>query len=203
MPDEIDGADTSQVDADVDTDSTTEPDSDEALAEAGRKALQQEREATKEAKRALSPWRKLEREFQMGPDEIRAALDSRGDVDKEREQIRREAEAAALSKVNARLVRAECKALATARFADPSDAYRFVDLDDIEVDDDGEVDTKALQRALDDVLREKPYLAKREGPAEEDSGFDGGARTTVTRPTSMTDLIRDAVNTKRGVGAKR
>ena len=195
MPDEIDTSPGDEADVE---NSTTGGDNDEALAEAGRRALQQEREATKTAKRALTPWKSLEREFQMGPDEIRAALASRGDVDKEREQIRREAEATAMKTVNAKLVRAEVRAMASGTFADPSDAYRFIDLDEIEVDRDGNVDTKALQNELNAVLREKPYLAKNPEPAAEDSDFDGGARRTVTRPKSMSDVIREATAAKRG-----
>jgi hypothetical protein len=186
-----------------DTDSTTEtPNADEALAEAGKRALTAEREAKNEAKRALKPWRDLEREFRMSPEQVREALASRGDIDKQIEQVRREVRSEVLREVNRARVQDKVALLATASFADPADAHLFVDLDEFEVDEDGAIDEEKVKRELADVLRRKPHLAKRQEVDEVDD-FDGGARRTVTKPTSMTDLIRETVNAKRGVGAKR
>ncbi len=176
------------------------PDKD-GLTAGGRRLIEAEREAAKTAKRALSPWRKLERDFQKSPDEIRAILEGRDSQSTDADAIRREAESAAAQKVNARLVRAEVKALASATFADPSDAHLYIDVEDIDVNDDGEVDTKAIEDALKDVLRRKPHLAKAKADDERDvDNFDGGARRTPPRERNMTDFIREQVHAKQGRG---
>jgi hypothetical protein len=54
-----------------------------------------------------------------------------------------ETEQAALAKANDRILRSEVKAAAKGVLADPADAYKFLDLDSFEVDDDGEVDDRA------------------------------------------------------------
>ena len=84
-----------------------------------------------------------------------------------------------------RAVKAEVKALAADRFADPSDAAAFLDLSAY-VGDDGEVDTGAIEKDLAELLKAKPHLGK--APAA--PSFDGGARTPAAKPTTMTDLIR-------------
>ncbi|MFE6785189.1 hypothetical protein ACFVFF_23320 [Streptomyces sp. NPDC057680] len=86
-----------------------------------------------------------------------------------------------------RAVKAEVKALAARGFADPSDAAAFLNLGDY-VDDTGEIDEKAIEKDLADLLKRKPHLAKEAGPPS----FDGGARRTADKPTSMNDLIRQS-----------
>lgn len=182
------------------------PDKD-GLTAGGRKLIEQERQAAKDAKRALSPWRKLERDFSMGPDQIREALDARGDTQKNAEKLQREAEAAALKKVGTRIVRAEVRSLATATFADPDDAVHFLNLEDYEVDEDGNVDTEEIEKDLKTLLSKKPHLAKKAGEGDDgerqETNFDGGTRTPVKKPPSMSQLIRDAANAKRGVTTVR
>jgi len=102
----------------------------------------------------------------------RAAAD-KSDVD-ETERIRHEAETAANAKANARIIRAEIRALAAGRFADPADAVVFLDPADFDVDADGEVDRDAIGEALDALLAKKPHLSKPDPAAQ------GGAR--VPRP---------------------
>lgn len=88
-----------------------------------------------------------------------------GDAD-ESDKVRREAEAAALAKANSRIVRAEVKAAAATRLADPADALNFLDLDSFEVDDDGDVDQDEIAEAIADLLARKPYLAAQGGTAK-------------------------------------
>lgn len=95
-----------------------------------------------------------------------------------------------ISALTQRVVRAEVKALAAKTFADPSDAAAFLDLGAY-IDDAGDVDTKGIEKALADLLKSKPHLAR----AEAAPSFDGGARTTAAKPTSMNDLIRQAAGT--------
>ncbi len=174
------------------------PDKD-GLTSGGRKLIEQEREASKTAKRALAPWRKLERDFQKSPDEIRAILEGKDTQSTDADVVRREAETAANAKVNTRLVRAEVKALASATFADPTDAHLYIDLAEVDVDDEGEVDTDAIETALKDVLRRKPHLAKVKADEERDvEDLDGGPRRTPPKPQNMTQFIRQQALAKQG-----
>jgi hypothetical protein len=68
---------------------------------------------------------------------------------------------------------------------DPSDAAAFLDRDF--VDDDGDIDSKGIEKALADLLKRKPHLGKEQPAAP---SFDGGARTTAGAPTDMNALIR-------------
>lgn len=93
----------------------------------------------------------------------------------------------ALEVANDRLLRAEVKAAAGGKLADPGDATRMLDLSEFSVDDDGSVDTKALSKAIDDLIKDKPYLAA----ARPQGGFDGGARQSPPSPDGdMSNLIR-------------
>jgi membrane protein involved in colicin uptake len=86
-----------------------------------------------------------------------------------------------------RAVRSEVKALASAEFADPEDAHAFLDLTSY-VDDDGDVDTAAIQQDLKDLLKRKPHLAKptdtspRAPRADRTQGSSGNGNRTPTKP---------------------
>lgn len=72
---------------------------------------------------------------------------------------RSEGEQTATEKANARVVKAEAKALAGAKkFRDPADAVAFVDLSKVAVDADGEPDGAAITKLLDELATKKPYL---------------------------------------------
>ncbi|KYK14279.1 hypothetical protein ACFZCM_03090 [Streptomyces rochei] len=86
-----------------------------------------------------------------------------------------------------RAVRSEVKALAAVEFADPEDAHAFLDLTSY-VDDDGDVDTAAIQQDLKDLLKRKPHLAKptdtspRAPKADRTQGSSGNGNRTPTKP---------------------
>jgi hypothetical protein len=85
------------------------------------------------------------------------------ELEKAVKKAREEAEAAARaderSKADLRIIKAEVKAAAGTKLNDPMDAVRMLDLADFTVDEDGDVDPKAIAAALDKLLKEKPYLA--------------------------------------------
>jgi len=56
-------------------------------------------------------------------------------------------------------VRAEVRAAAAGKLADPSDALRFLDLAQFEVGEDGDIDQDEIADAIDELLTQKPYLA--------------------------------------------
>lgn len=98
---------------------------------------------------------------------------------------RSEAETAAVGKANARLVKAEIRAAATGKLADPALALSMLDVASFEVDADGEVDAAAITTAVDDLLTKYPYMAAQGGKRFEGTG-DGGARNGTTQPAQLT-----------------
>ena len=91
------------------------------------------------------------------------------------EQERRKVEQEALSKANQRILKAEIRAQATAKLADPADALLYLDMSSFEVGDDGEVDAQAITAAIDNLIKSKPYLAA-QGERRFQGGADGGPR---------------------------
>lgn len=84
-------------------------------------------------------------------------------------------EAAAQTKFAQRILRSEIKAAAAGKLADPADAYRFLDLEQFEVGEDGEVDEDEIASAIADLVEKKPYLAATQGSRRKGSA-DGGVR---------------------------
>lgn len=91
----------------------------------------------------------------------------------------------ALAAANLRIKKAELRVAAKGKLSDPADALTFIDLDAIEVDDDGNVDTAALDAAVDDLLTKKPYLAAQGGRRFQGEG-DGGARNGQRQVSQLT-----------------
>lgn len=114
--------------------------------------------------------------------EQRLAEKDGGDGD---ESVRRSAEQAALAKANTRIIRAEVKAAAAGKLADPADAYKFLDLDQFEVDDDGNVDSEEVADAIEELVKSKPYLAAQGRQRFQGTG-DGGAARKASRPKQLT-----------------
>lgn len=94
----------------------------------------------------------------------------------------------ALSAANSRILKAEVRAAATGKLSDPADALQFLDLSKLEVGEDGEVDGKAVAAAIDDLIKNKPYLAA-QGKRFQGAG-DGGARNETDKP--IADQIAEA-----------
>jgi hypothetical protein len=152
---------------------------DKPLGPAGEQALERMKADRKAAQDALKPWRALARELgARTPDEVKALLAGKQDADAEKaaDAVRREAIAEADTKANRKIVRAEVKAAAAGKFADPADAAAFLNLDEFEVDEDGEVDQDAITTALGDLLKKKPHLAA-QGGRRFAGGGDGGHRS--------------------------
>lgn len=73
------------------------------------------------------------------------------------------------------------------KLADPADALRFIDASLVS-DDDGQVDTKKLAKAIDELIAEKPYLAAGHKPPT--PAVPGGPRSPSDAPADMNRLIR-------------
>ncbi|MGW1134565.1 hypothetical protein [Streptomyces griseoluteus] len=138
--------------------------------------------------KALSEWKARARAAEKATKEHAARLQEIEDRDKSEVQKASERATKAEQRATAmveRAARAEVRALAADKFADPSDAAAFLNVGEF-VDDDGEIDSKGIEKALADLLKRKPHLGKEAAPPS----FDGGARTTAAKPASMNELIR-------------
>lgn len=103
------------------------------------------------------------------------------ELEKAVDKAKAEGRTEAMSAANTRLVKAEARAMAAAaKFRDPADAVAFLDLSTITVDDDGDVNTKAIESALADLATAKPYLLAGD---ERAPSFQGGARTGGAAPS--------------------
>lgn len=80
------------------------------------------------------------------------------DQEKAVAEARTEGERIASRKLAAKLLDAEVRAQAAGKLADPADAAKLLDLETL-LDDEGEFDPKEIAKALDDLVKAKPYLA--------------------------------------------
>jgi len=129
----------------------------EALGDAGKKALD-----TMKAERNAERIRARDAEARAA--ELEAKLQGReaefaAEVEKRKTQ-------------NEAILRAELKAAAKGKLADPTDAGLFINLSDFEVSESGDVDADALNAAIDDLVARKPHLG-----ADKARRFDGDADT--------------------------
>ncbi|MGX1512230.1 hypothetical protein [Streptomyces collinus] len=163
--------------ADVD-DGDADPEGADQLGDPGKKALD-----------TMKGKLKAERERRRALEAQLAEKDKPADGDTDPESLVRQAEATAMARVNERLVKAEVKAAAAGKLADPADAHRFLDLTQFEVDDDGSVDADEVADAIDDLLKSKPYLAAQGGSTKPrfQGTADSGARKGNARPSQLTE----------------
>lgn len=175
---QVDDQDIEDQDADESTagdQDETETDATKALGDAGKQAIDR-------MKARLRAERDARRKAEQERDAAKGAT--------EQERAQREADAKALTKANARILRAEVRRAATGKLADPADALAFVDLDQFEVTDDGDVDEDEIATAIDDLLKKKPHLAAAQGQQSRfQGGADQGARKADTK--SEEQRLRD------------
>lgn len=159
---------------------TDDPEGAEALGDPGKKALD-----------TMKGKLKAEREKRRALEARLAEMDKPADgAPPDQELLVRQAEQTAMVRVNERIVRAEVRAAAAGKLADPADAYRFLDLSQFEVDDDGNVDGDEVSDAIEDLLKSKPYLAAQGGGTTKprfQGTADSGARKGNARPTQLTE----------------
>jgi hypothetical protein len=118
------------------------------LGDAGKRALEDERRARRDAEKAAKEARK-----QL--DALKQA--SMNEQEKAVEAARAEGRAEATKSATARIVASEIRAAAGRKLADPEDAVRLLDHDDF-VGEDGEINNRKLGAAIDRLLKDKPYL---------------------------------------------
>lgn len=161
------GADDADADAD-DKDGDADPDGADKLGDPGKRALASMKgkwRSERDKRRDLE--KKLEQQTSSGNDDA---------VSK--------ATAAATAAANARILKAEVRAAAKGRLADPKDALTFLDLSTFEVDEDGAVDEDEIAEAIEDLVKNKPYLAAAKATRFQGTG-DGGAARKASRPKQL------------------
>lgn len=116
----------------------------------------------------------------------------------EREKV----QADAMAKANERIARAEVRAAAAGKLADPADALRFLNLSDLEVSADGETDAAAIAALIDDLIKMKPYLAASTAPkfGSADAGVRNG---TVQSLPAAIEAATKAGNHALAISLKR
>ncbi|MEU8619934.1 hypothetical protein [Streptomyces sp. NPDC048623] len=114
------------------------------------------------------------------------------DLDAMREEIRAD--------FMGQLVRAELRAAATGKLRDPADALALVDLDGF-TGTAGDVDAAAIAAAVDQLVKDKPYLAAESTPpgsapwGDVGSGQRGSTDPKDEPAASPLDRLRDAYST--------
>lgn len=68
----------------------------------------------------------------------------------------------AITNANQRVLKSEIRAAAASVLENPSDATIFLDLSKFTVSDDGETNSEEINNALGALVKERPYLAKRQ-----------------------------------------
>jgi|GEM_PF-1220294 len=171
-----------------------EPAGADALGEPGKKALdamKAERNAARQQSRAVVD--ALADAFGKTPEQVREMItagklgelapkpattggepaSAAADVQRQITEAKRNAAKAA----TARILKAELKAAAAGKLADPSDVA-LIDQSKFTVDDDGDVDPEEIAAAIDDLVKRKPHLAAQRGPTfgTADAGVRNGSK---------------------------
>lgn len=167
-----------EPEGDPDEEPEGDPEGAEDLGDKGKKALDA-------MKVKLRDEKAKRRAAEAERDTLKSGSTKDGEPDAD--QIRREADTAAAAKANKRIVRSEIRAAAAGKLTDPKDALTFLDLDQFEVDEDGEVDSEEVADAITKLLEEKPYLAAATAKRFQGTGDGGAARKAGNKPRQVTE----------------
>ena len=181
----------------VDAPATDDLEAETSLGDAGKKAL----DAMK-AKRnaAIREAKDLKAEL----DRIKAEAESASKPAEEQalDAARREATIEATRKANERILRSELRAAAKGKLADPSDAQLYIDLSTFEVGDDGEIDSDALEDAIDELLARKPHLSS--APRTRfDGNADQGVKGKEATPSQLSESDLQSMSPEEVNAARR
>ncbi|SFE54777.1 hypothetical protein SAMN04487819_11673 [Actinopolyspora alba] len=159
-----------------------------ALGDAGKKALQDMKGKWKSEREKR---KQLEEQLEQAQTRQSTSTSGTGTGETDTEEVRRQADKEATAKANRRIIKAEVKAAASGKLADPADAVRFLDLEQFEVDESGDIDSDEVAEAITELVTNKPYLAAQGGKRFQGTA-DSGARKGNTGPKQLTrdDLKR-------------
>lgn len=168
----------------------------DALGDAGKKALDSMKAERTAAKAEV---KQIRDEFAA----FKAAAEGKA-AEYVAEQDKRKVEDAALAKANERILKAEIRAAAAGKLADPADALKFLDLSVFEVGVDGDVDTAAVMAAIEALAKSKPYLAAQSGTSgivfESPGAHRTGANAGQVPEAEFAHMTPAQINTARAAG---
>ena len=156
---------------------------DAQLGDAGKKALDQERAARKAAEKQqkAAEAKAQELETRLSQLEEQGKSEQEKAIEAARKEERKEGYDESSSKFSRLILKAEAQAAAAGKLVKPELAPRLLDLDEFEVKEDGTVDTDAMSKAIDSLIKDTPELAANgKRPA---GGADQGARNNA--PTNV------------------
>lgn len=191
MPESAETVEESATDTpETDVESTdVTPEGADALGDAGKRALDAMKAERKTLKAEL---RELKAQLAAREKPASEAADQ-PDAD----AIRREATQAA----NARILKSEVKAAAKGVLTDPADAFRYLDMDAFDVDDNGDIDADEIADAIQELVTNKPYLAAATARRFQGTG-DGGAARKASGPSQLTRAEMVRMSPEQIVSAK-
>lgn len=173
---------------------TVEPEGAEALGDPGKKALDTMK-ADRNAARAEAAALKAQL------DDLKAKAEGR-EAEHAAQLAAQKVKDDALAVANERILKAEFRAAAAGKLADPADALKFIDLSSFEVGDDGAVNADAIADAIQDLIKSKPYLGAATAPkfGSADAGVRNGAAPSLA---AAIDAATKAGNHALAISLKR
>lgn len=94
----------------------------------------------------------------------------------------------AIANANQRVLKSEIRAAAAGVLENPSDAAIFLDLSQFTVSDDGETNSEEISNALGALVKERPYLAKRQSNTGVVSTPPSGTRAQTVQQLTREQL---------------
>lgn len=161
---------------------------EEDPAEGLKKALVAERKAHKDAARRAKLLEQQLADKGLPADE--AAL----------EQAKREALAEGLKAGNDRIKRAEVKAALAGKVTDVALALAVIDTSDIDVDDNGDIDSSAIDSAIADLIEKHPSLVAKRFQGGADQGAKGRVSAKQVTETELENMTPEQINEARRSG---
>jgi hypothetical protein len=130
--------------------------------------------------------------------------DNASELDKAVARAKAEGISEATTRSNQRLVAAAARALAAdAKFHQPKDAPKLLDLSGVKVSDDGEVDEDAIKILIDDAVKERGYLVKSdEKPAPPKAPRHNPSQGNAGDSTSSVQAGLDAYAARKAAKAR-
>lgn len=185
------------TETETETTTTTETEPSESLGDGGKKALDAERAARRNAEKTAKAHESELAKARAELDEVRSGQLSEQEkaIEVARKEAAEAAKAETTSKYQSRLDAGDAKAAAN-KFADPADAILYLDLESLPRDASGDLEPKALEAALAKVLKEKPHLAKT-GPGSADGGARGGGAPDQLTRSDLAGMKPEEINKAR------
>lgn len=137
-------------------------------------------------RRENAKWRRKLRDAESELEKLKGRNASDGGSPTKAEKLLADANRA-MEKAERRFIESALIAASAGVLQDTDDAVRNIDVEQFQVDDDGNVDRGALKAAIDDLLERKPHLR-----AARDPEFGHRNPANVDRDPSMDDWLRRA-----------